>query len=651
MNELRLSYRISSRNSDLTSLRLAIGEAWKKDKLDNWYPPNAYHTYWTLHILEAVKSRFPEEYGAMVSKIEYRFTKIERLRSQLKSWAREEAGYQIALHSTDSSALDSDQLVWSLATILEFDSDFQANLSKQDFIRYGLECLFTRQTAAGHWRTGAPLFHYKRSGNAYCYVFESFTVLLKSALNNRSEGIFVRQLLWPFADNLHRLWKYARSTEIPLSEEAQAFGWSSGHRPDRKTPESWATASVYSFSQCLRRLVGIWTREMAASDLKVEKPRQSYEKSMRTLDERGDTWTRKGSNVAIQLTTFFVNPARYYGSEGDLEPDRRTVEADQACAAILFGPPGTSKTTLSQSIAGAIGWDYVELHASHFVADGLPNVQRTADTIFGKLMQLDRTVILFDEIDELVRSRGMEPDAFGRFLTTSMLPKLAELWKARKVIYFVATNHIRFFDPAITRAQRFDALVDVSPPSFNKKVAKLKDLLNQVGVQVDEGGLTRESIEEGLNKACQAGEAAEKNKIGSSNDTLLPVDATLAKFLLMRWDQLAELASLLKVGNGTCTRVTLTPEALAEGLKKLSDPSLKKCDAYRNYSASSEYQQHDYSKSIIWEIEGDISDRFKSIVKKAKKRNWYICRDFEDFGDLSGILNVIKPGILKIKSD
>jgi SpoVK/Ycf46/Vps4 family AAA+-type ATPase len=120
----------------------------------------------------------------------------------------------------------------------------------------------------------------------------------------------------------------------------------------------------------------------------------------------------------------------------------------------------------------------VELHASHFVAHGLPNVQRTADRIFRELMQLDRTVILFDEIDELVRAREKDSDAFGRFLTTSMLPKLAELWKGRRVIYFVATNHIKFFDPAIRRAERFDTLVDVSPPSFEKKIKQLGGLLD-----------------------------------------------------------------------------------------------------------------------------------------------------------------------------
>jgi SpoVK/Ycf46/Vps4 family AAA+-type ATPase len=93
-------------------------------------------------------------------------------------------------------------------------------------------------------------------------------------------------------------------------------------------------------------------------------------------------------------------------------------------------------------------------------------------------LELDHTVVLFDEIDELVRERDMEKDAFGRFLTTSMLPKLAELWEARKILYFVATNHINYFDSAIIRSHRFDALILVSPPSFDAKIRELQRLLS-----------------------------------------------------------------------------------------------------------------------------------------------------------------------------
>lgn len=48
------------------SRRLAIGEAPTSDQRD-WYPPNAYHTYWTLAILEAFQSKFGDAYNTLES--------------------------------------------------------------------------------------------------------------------------------------------------------------------------------------------------------------------------------------------------------------------------------------------------------------------------------------------------------------------------------------------------------------------------------------------------------------------------------------------------------------------------------------------------------------------------------------------------------
>src|SRR6266496_3258827 len=251
--------------------RFAIGEA-SGDDPDNWYPPNAFHTFWILHLLSTLQKRFPPNFSRLCAVFRRTRYDIERLREEMLIWAQEAAGYQIALHTSKSSMLDSDQLAWALTIIITFGKDFQANLAQQDFINSALSCLFEHQTDAGIWRTGRPLFHYKDSGNAYCYIFETFAMLLRSSLITRKEALFVRRALFPYANQLLKLWRYATVTKIRLFENKEIFGWSSGHRVNRKIAESWATASAYSFSQYLRRLLGIWTREEAAKQLKVVHP-------------------------------------------------------------------------------------------------------------------------------------------------------------------------------------------------------------------------------------------------------------------------------------------------------------------------------------------------------------------------------------------
>ena len=188
------------------------------------------------------------------------------------------------------------------------------------------------------------------------------------------------------------------------------------------------------------------------------------------------------------------------------------------------------------------------------MAEGLGLVQKTADRIFTQLSELDHTVVLFDEIDELVRERDMEQDAFGRFLTTSMLPKLALLWERRKILYFVATNHINYFDSAIIRSHRFDALVLVGPPSFVAKEQQLKLLLKKIlGLEVIGLACKEADVQKVLERIGWAEPketvTREIKKLSIQPEVAatwrnqpLQEKFALAKFALLRWDELNELA-------------------------------------------------------------------------------------------------------------
>jgi hypothetical protein len=615
--------------------RLAIGEASGSERQD-WYPPNAYHTYWALTILEIFEARFKDKCKQVRSEL----TGFARIRSEMLLWANKTAAYQVALHSADSPALDSDQLAWALAILFRFGRGFEADIAEQDFVRTALECLFEQQNNAGIWRTGRPLFHYEKSGNAYCYIFETFSILLKCALGLTEGTVFLREALQPHGRCLIKLWNHANATRI-LHKEKSISGWSSGHRINRKDAESWATASVYAYANCLRRLIGIWTREAAARELAVSKQPRPEENGVKVILERGDTWSRDANTVAAQLMTLFVNPVLSRGSTDPLEPDSEPITKNQARSAILFGPPGTSKTTVSRAVAQAIGWDYVELYASHFVAGGLPEVQRTADRIFKQLMQLDRTVILFDEIDELVREREIEADAFGRFLTTSMLPRLAELWKRRKVIYFVATNHIDYFDSAIIRAERFDAILRVPPPSFEKKINRLQELLADRAVNA-RFSVDLQLIDVSVN-ALRSEREVENISSVDGDGSHLPETSILAKFLLLRWDQLDELAAnIVGLCKGT-EACQVTPDLLGRALKNVADPFLDRIEAYEQYIESEKYERRDFSKILVWEVV-PCDPPPSVIVRKEQDRWWF---ESISFTDLPSELKIKQPGLLE----
>jgi SpoVK/Ycf46/Vps4 family AAA+-type ATPase len=290
----------------------------------------------------------------------------------------------------------------------------------------------------------------------------------------------------------------------------------------------------------------------------------------------------------------------------------------------------------------------VELHASHFVAGGLPQVQRTADRIFKQLMQLDRTVILFDEIDELVREReSEEADAFGRFLTTSMLPRLAELWDRRKVMYFVATNHINYFDSAIIRAERFDAIVPVPPPSFDKKMARIKELLEERGLN-SEIDVDRQSVDESVKKLNDR--SPDRRFLApskSEKNAALPDGSTLAKFLLIRWDQLDELATIIANLLKQSKTNEVNKDLLQTALRDIADPFLDTKGAFLEYLRSAEYERRDFSKSVVWEVIPCDPARKDGRIRNEQGRCWY---DSFDFQNLPADFRMNKPGVVEIVS-
>jgi hypothetical protein len=580
--------------------RFGIGEADPDSAEIEWYPPNAYHTYWTLEILYWLERRFPADFARLSPTSEL---DLARRRDAMVLWSRQQLGYQIGLHSAvpASSVLDSDQLAWSLTVFLRFDKNFAVNLENRDFIKQAFKCLFSTQTD-GAWRHYKPLFHYKEAGNAYCYVFETFAALLQCVLQDGAEAEMIREVLKPYCVNLLDLWRYADSTKIPLVPERKQFGWCSGHRTNVTAPESWATASVFSYAQSLRRLLGIWCRDDAYHSLNSVRSRLGPEDAANEISSIGKTWDETKSSVSQKLWTMFINPVRLHDCIDKLEPDSQPIEEKYARSAILFGPPGTGKTTLVRSLADVIEWKYIEIHASHFVAEGLTQVQKTADKLFKRLLELDHSVVLFDEIDELVRERDIEKDAFGRFLTTSMLPKLAELWEARRILYFVATNHINYFDSAIIRSHRFDALILVSPPAFTSKVAKLESLLSQSYNVAAIFKVTEQQIQAKLDDLVTKGYPLD----ATWRDQQLSPDFALAKFALLRWDELNELAyhlALLLKGQSPATN-TITEQILQNALTQVADSEWRKNKSYSDYLRDTHSERRDYQMRNVWEIKG-----------------------------------------------
>jgi GNAT superfamily N-acetyltransferase len=155
-------------------------------------------------------------------------------------------------------------------------------------------------------------------------------------------------------------------------------------------------------------------------------------------------------------------------------------------AVILFGPPGTGKTSFAKAVAGRLGWPFVEVFPSRLAEPDVAMSTALWETFQG-LMELESAVVFIDEVEEIAGSRsGIASDpAHG---TTNELLKLIPAFRQHdERLLICATNSVRSLDSAFLRHGRFDYIIPVGPPDEVARGAIWRRYLcaNAEGVEVD----------------------------------------------------------------------------------------------------------------------------------------------------------------------
>jgi ATP-dependent Zn protease len=180
-----------------------------------------------------------------------------------------------------------------------------------------------------------------------------------------------------------------------------------------------------------------------------------------------------------QVIDFVAHPSKF-----------TTLGATIPKGILLVGPPGCGKTLIAKAVAGEAGMPFISLSGSDFadqyVGVGTAKVRR----LFAQARRHGKCIIFIDEIDSLGRRRNggsssmamdhestlnqllVEMDGFNQKLPPQKATGRRLPWRRRRrktdgILVIAGTNRRDMLDPALTRAGRFDRVVNIDPPDIH----------------------------------------------------------------------------------------------------------------------------------------------------------------------------------------
>jgi transitional endoplasmic reticulum ATPase len=139
-------------------------------------------------------------------------------------------------------------------------------------------------------------------------------------------------------------------------------------------------------------------------------------------------------------------------------------------AVILFGPPGTGKTSFAKAVAGRLGWPFVELFPSRLAAPGVAMSTALREAFVG-LMELESAVVFIDEVEEIAGSRSGIASDPSHGVTNELLKLIPAFRQHDERLLICATNSVRTLDSAFLRHGRFDYIIPIGPPDETARAA------------------------------------------------------------------------------------------------------------------------------------------------------------------------------------
>ena len=151
--------------------------------------------------------------------------------------------------------------------------------------------------------------------------------------------------------------------------------------------------------------------------------------------------------------------------------------------ALIYGPPGCGKTLIARALATESGANMILVKGPELLSKWVGESEKGIREIFRKAKTSSPCVVIFDELDSLVRSKSGEGGVTETVLS-QLLTEIEEGISSRVVVVGI-TNRPDILDNSLLRTGRLDLVLYVPPPDEKGRLEIIKILTEKMPLDKD----------------------------------------------------------------------------------------------------------------------------------------------------------------------